>query len=107
MEKREQREQIRRIREMEKKLNAALTAVRAMDKALEKYQKARADIRALEEYLTSPAWRADFAADEAGLLPPALRRGVLSEDGIPDLLDKNDEVKSTLLELAEEPARPF
>ena len=40
----------------------------------------------LEAYYTSPAWRTDFEADEAGLLPPDLKRGVLSEDGIYNLL---------------------
>lgn len=36
----------------------------------------------LSRYYESPDWKRDFAADEAGLLPPELRRGVLSEDGI-------------------------
>ena len=41
----------------------------------------------LEAYYTSSAWKRDFAADEAGLLPPELPRGVLSEDGIDALLE--------------------
>jgi GNAT superfamily N-acetyltransferase len=41
----------------------------------------------LEAYYTGSAWKRDFAADEAGLLPRELRRGVLSEDGIYDLLE--------------------
>jgi hypothetical protein len=41
-----------------------------------------------EEYYGSPAWKRDLAADEAGLLPKDLKRGVLSEDGIYDLLEK-------------------
>ena len=32
------------------------------------------------------AWKKDFAADEAGLLPQGLKRGVLSEDGIYNIL---------------------
>lgn len=42
----------------------------------------------LSAYYTSDAWKNDFAADEAGLLPKDLKRGVLSEDGIYDLLDE-------------------
>ncbi|MCR5782856.1 MAG: DUF4298 domain-containing protein [Clostridia bacterium] len=41
----------------------------------------------LEAYYTSGEWREDFEADEAGLLPPDLPRGVLSEDGIYNLLE--------------------
>jgi hypothetical protein len=42
----------------------------------------------LSDYYGSPAWKRDFAADEAGLLPKDLKRGVLSEDGIYLLLEK-------------------
>ena len=46
----------------------------------------------LEKYYTSDAWKRDFAADEAGLLPMELKRGVLSEDGIYDLLERNKDL---------------
>ncbi|WP_074741909.1 DUF4298 domain-containing protein [Ruminococcus sp. YRD2003] len=39
-------------------------------------------LKALSEYYSSDAWKRDYAADEAGLLPKDLKRGVLSEDGI-------------------------
>ncbi len=45
-------------------------------------------LRQLSDYYGSAAWKRDFAADEAGLLPKELKRGVLSEDGIYDLLEK-------------------
>ena len=35
----------------------------------------------------------DFEADEAGLLPPDLKRGVLSEDGIYNLLEEYKRVE--------------
>ncbi|MBR4201314.1 MAG: GNAT family N-acetyltransferase [Oscillospiraceae bacterium] len=44
-------------------------------------------LRELSDYYGSAAWKRDFAADEAGLLPKELKRGVLSEDGIYNLLD--------------------
>lgn len=52
----------------------------------------------LEAYYTSAAWKQDFSADEAGLLPVKLKRGVLSEDGVYLLLDQyhnNDHLTET------------
>ena len=40
--------------------------------------------------------KGDYAADEAGQLPEGLKRGVLSQDGINDLLDKNMEIMELL-----------
>ena len=40
----------------------------------------------LTAYYESAAWKRDFTADEAGILPKDLKRGVLSEDGIWNLL---------------------
>ena len=40
----------------------------------------------LEEYYFSPQWLEDYTADEAGLLPPGLSRGVLAEDTIYNLI---------------------
>ena len=44
------------------------------------------DIDRLTDYLDSGAWREDFEADEAGLVPVELKRGVLSEDALYNLL---------------------
>lgn len=99
-------ERILRIMEMEAKLNASLAAVRAMEQALEDYRNARKDIRDLSDYLSGPDWREDLAADEAGLLPRDLRRGVLSEDGIFNLLEEDRELTDALRALAAEPEAP-
>lgn len=45
-------------------------------------------IRELDAYYGSEEWKRDFAADEAGILPPDLKRGVLSEDGIYNVLQE-------------------
>ncbi len=47
-------------------------------------------LRELADYYSSDDWKRDFAADEAGLLPRDLKRGVLSEDGIYNLLEEFD-----------------
>ena len=52
----------------------------------------RAAREALRRYYESPAGKRDFLADEAGLLPRGLRRGVLSEDGLYDLLAETEEL---------------
>lgn len=52
------------------------------------------ELKELEEYYTSPEWQEDYAADEAGLLPEGLKRGVLSQDGINDLLDRFRDLKT-------------
>ena len=49
-------------------------------------------IRELEAYYAGPLWKEDYAADEAGMLPADLRRGVLSQDGIYNLLERCGEL---------------
>lgn len=46
----------------------------------------REKLALLDEYYASGQWLKDFEADEAGLLPADMKRGVLSEDGVYDLL---------------------
>ena len=84
--KTEDKEQIARIRLMERRLDRALAAVKRLTAALDKWDATQDDIAALEEYYGSSVWRKDFKDDEAGSLPEGLKRGVLSEDGIWNLL---------------------
>ena len=49
-------------------------------------------ISELEAYYASDVWKQDYADDEAGLLPSDLKRGVLSEDGIYNLLEEYSEL---------------
>ena len=39
-------------------------------------------------YYTSGEWRDDYEADERGELPPDMKRGVLSQDALYDLLEE-------------------
>ena len=45
-------------------------------------------LKHLSDYYGSPEWKRDYAADESRLLPNDLKRGVLSEDEIYNLLEK-------------------
>lgn len=79
--------QIRRIRENEERMDRCLQALPCLEEALEQFAAVRGDLKKLQKYLDGAYWRKDFEADEQGLLPPDLKRGVLSEDGLYDLLE--------------------
>ncbi len=95
-------EQIRRITEMETRLNRASAALARLNAALEELPALREDAALLATYYESPLWRADFDADEAGLLPEGLRRGVLSEDTLYNLLEDFDAAVEKLQAAAED-----
>ena len=48
-------------------------------------------IKALQTYMESGQWLQDYQADERGELPKDMKRGVLSEDGLYNLLCEIDE----------------
>lgn len=77
---------IERITHMEGLLDKSTEVIARLEQAIEDFAALQPDIAELEAYYTSPQWRKDFEADEAGKLPKDLKRGVLSEDGIYDLL---------------------
>ena len=53
------------------------------------------EITSLKEYQESGLWLKDFECDEKGELPLDLKRGVLSEDGLYNLLRDVEERLST------------
>jgi hypothetical protein len=91
-------EQIERIKQMELYLDRASSAVMQLSAALDNYIDVQESISALDEYYSSDDWKQDYADDEAGLLPPNLRRGVLSEDAVWNLLSDTKEMNIRLLE---------
>ena len=84
---------VERITYYENLMKAALEALEKYEAALEGFTAAQSGIEELEQYLGSREWRRDFEACEKGNLPPDLPCGVLSEDGIFNLLEKNKELK--------------
>ena len=80
--------QIERIREMELRMERVAKAVGELSAALSHYEAVEDDLTALDQYYGSDDWKQDFAADEAGCLPRDLKRGVLSEDGLWNLLSE-------------------
>ena len=49
------------------------------------------DLAILAEYYDSGLWLSDYEADERGEIPKDLKRGVLSQDGLYDLLSEQRE----------------
>ena len=86
-----------RITRYERMLDRAEQAVSQAEAALEAYDEIRDDIAVLETYYSGPEWKADFEADEAGLLPADLKRGVLSEDGIDHVLERYAELRQRII----------
>ncbi len=80
------REQIRRIRHYEEILDEAEAVMRAGTGPADIPDELREKLRELARYYESSEWKRDFEDDEAGRLPRNLKRGVLSEDGIYDVL---------------------
>lgn len=79
---------ILRIERYEEIYDKLSRSVREAESALEALEALAPELAELEAYYTGPEWKKDFAADEAGRLPPELKRGVLSEDGVYDLLER-------------------
>ena len=85
-----------RIEEMEKHFERASEVVARLSGALDYFVRIQESIKALETYYGSKEWKKDFRDDEKGLLPTDLKRGVLSEDGIWNLLEEVRELKERI-----------
>lgn len=81
-----QKEQIERIQKMEQLLDKAWVAISKGFITSNEHEEIQRAIDILSDYYGSDTWKQDFADDEAGLLPKDLKRGVLSEDAIWNLL---------------------
>ena len=93
--------QIERIKWMEQRFNYALAAIK--DGTVDSQKAIKEDIVELSKYYSSELWKLDFAADEAGKLPPDLKRGVLSEDGIWNLLADYHETQKKIVKPYSQP----
>lgn len=92
MKKKVDKEQIERISQMEEILDNATLVIDNLNEAIERYLQVVPDIEGLVEYSQSDLFMRDYEADEMGLLPDDLKRGVLSEDGISGIVEKRVEL---------------
>lgn len=81
---------------MESILDKATQKMDALEKKIKEYEAFQSEIQKLEAYYTSQQWKDDYAMDEAGTFPDKLKRGVLSQDGIWNLLERNKELTRKL-----------
>ena len=79
---------IERIREMEERMDRVARWIDTM----KQQSSIQADVYELSAYYESDLWMEDYEADEAGELPADLKRGVLSEDGLYNLLTEYEEL---------------
>ena len=93
-------EQRERIAYYEALLDRIKAANAELETAMEAFRQVLPALKELNEYYGSLAWRRDLADDEAGKLPPDLKRGVLSEDGAYDALTDSRRLLADMLELA-------
>ena len=74
--------------------------MKRLSSALDKWEAVQEAIADLDKYYGSDAWKQDLADDEAGRLPEGLKRGVLSEDSIWNLLTDVHDLNTRLQQLA-------
>ena len=77
---------IDRIARLEKDFDRVRSAVNDLDGALTGFETVRRRMERLSRYQESGEWLKDFEADERGELPMEMKRGILSEDALDDLL---------------------
>ena len=92
-------EQTERIEKMEQCLDDSVKAIHELSEALSAYETVQLQYRTLSDYYGSDQWMRDFEDDEAGKLPRDLKRGVLSEDAVYDLITENRELLVRMLRL--------
>ena len=81
------REAVRRIEQMAQCFDALQAAANDPDSIRDDLALA-AMLESLTQYYDGGLWLKDYELDEQGLLPPTLKRGVLSQDGVYDLLEQ-------------------
>ncbi len=93
--------QEKRVTEYEHILDRAQQTAAQLESALRAYEEIQDEVKALETYYAGPEWKEDFAADEQGMFPDTLKRGVLSEDAVYNLLERFQEVREDMRRLAQ------
>jgi hypothetical protein len=90
---------VARVRAMEQAYDRACELNAALTQALDSLEQNAAVMQELADYMDSGQWKKDFEADESGCLPEDLKRGVLSEDGLYNVLSEYEALKERMREL--------
>ena len=84
---------VERIEHLEKIFDEVQNAFKNDANFLEN-KKMQVKVNLLTQYLESGQWLRDFSVDEKGELPKDLKRGILSEDGLYNLLSDIEKEKN-------------
>lgn len=79
-------ENIIRIQKMEQYFDEVTEAVNSNPNLIQNDVKIQEKLQELIDYYESDLWLQDYECDERGELPNDLKRGILSEDGLYNLL---------------------
>lgn len=88
-------ETLERIGRMEEYYDTLCAALKQSPHTLRDDETMRSMLESLAAYYDSGQWLADYELDERGLLPSWVKRGVLSEDSVYDLLCEIEKDGST------------
>lgn len=77
---------LERVRSMERCFDTLQAALRMDPNAMQQDAALQQMLHCLTTYYENGQWLADYQADEQGMLPADLKRGVLSQDAVYDLL---------------------
>ena len=83
---------IERVRQMEQYMDEVAVTLKNNPDELISNKELRRKVEILTDYMDSGQWLKDFEADERGELPHNLKRGVLSEDGLYNLIGDVEEL---------------
>ncbi len=92
---------VQRISEMEKLYREGREAIDRLLYAIERYTEAEDKIKKLEEYYTGKLWLSDYDADSKGLLPRDMKRGILAQDTVYDLLTDRERLMAVMKKMTE------
>ena len=84
--------QVARIKQYEQKLNDITHAIDAFNQAADTLLALMPEVQSLSDYYGGDEWKKDFVDDESGLLPVNLKRGVLSEDAVYNVLEEYQQI---------------
>lgn len=85
---------IDRVEQMEQYMDEVSEALRTSPNKVTEDRLLCEKIKLLTNYMDSGQWLADYEADERGELPNDLKRGVLSQDGLYNLICEIEEYES-------------
>ena len=93
-------DQIKRINKNEKILNKSIDIINNLEQDLHTFKNIQKQIKELSDYYGSNEWYQDIDDYDNNRLSKKINAGILSEDGIYNMLEDNKEIAIEMLEIA-------